>query len=150
MFYCFHKKEKWHDLPHGACKSHQDICSFPFLCLERGFYRQNETSFLVSAIASSFSFLLPCTKLNPSYVGSCLKKQWKMLVSASKSTRGLDPGLCSKVFRAFLAFEAWFCSYFNLFHPVLASVQLIIGIGGDVNFALTHQAAQRQMLGVKF
>lgn len=105
-------------------------------------YRQNEISFLVSPIAGSFRFPLPWTKANPSYVSSCLGKQWKTLVPAVKSTGGLDPVSCGEVFRAFPSLEVWLCSYFKLFHPVLASVQLIIGIGGDTNFAPAHEEAQ--------
>lgn len=80
----------------GPGKSHQDACSFSFLCLQYGSYRQNKISSLVSPIASSFSFLLPCTDLDLSYVSSCLGKQWQMLVSANKSTRSLELGMyCS-------------------------------------------------------
>lgn len=43
------------------------------------------------------------------FVRSCLGKQWKMLVSDSKSTWGLVPGKCGKVFRAYVWFGAWLC-----------------------------------------
>lgn len=88
------------DMTHHAVldpgKSHQDACSFSFLCLQYRSYRQSNKSLLVSPIVSSFSFLLPCTKPDLSYVSSCLGKQWQMLVSANKSTRGLELGMyCS-------------------------------------------------------
>lgn len=60
-----------------------------------------------------------------------------MLVSASK---GLDMRCVVKYSGRTSILRL--SSYFKIFHLVLVSVQLIIGRGGDMNFAFTHEEAQ--------